>query len=187
MSLLSAIQTEGIQNNSYESIADHLNATTTVANPEAQTQVPAPVSLEALLTVLNDDEEGNIMLLGNFGEWAGALKKSGTFTLQAELTSIIAASLRSSGSTPRTVVQTISDLIDNEEREALKNVARVLAADDAVSPSFSAITRDTVIAAMDATMPDPNYQANIDGPPLYESYGLSGPITLVMIQEALNS
>lgn len=185
ISLRDAIYAASLEDQPYADIANYFNERPLIDNPEAQQNIPAPLSLEGMLTILTDEEEGNVLLLPGFAEWAGNLKKSTTFTKQAELTAVVAASVVTAGTAPRAVTEVIGGLIDAGQRTALQQITECLAA-DATPPTLGSTTRATILAAIDATIPDPSYQTQIAGPARYESAGLTGPVTTADVQGALN-
>ena len=185
MTLRDAIYAAGIETQSYADIANYFNERPLIDNPETQQNIPAPLSLAGMLTILSDEEEGAVLLLPGFAEWAGNLKKSPTFTKQTELTAVVSASVVSSGVSPHTVTEVVGALIAAGQSTALQQITECLSA-DATPPTLGATTRATILAAIDATIPDPSYQTQITGPARYEAAGLAGPITTADVQGALN-
>lgn len=169
----------------YEEISAHFNSRPMIANPIAQSDIPASLSLEGFLAILTDKEVGKIMGINIFSQWAASLKQNVAFTKQTQLSSVIAAIIQSGNISGFSMVGVANGLVKAGDRTALIALAECLNA-DGVPPTISDETLVALQAAMAAKEPDPNYQPQVQGEPVYSKYGLSKAVTNTMVQEALN-
>lgn len=160
-----ALQTAGGEGRDNVAIAAAINALTTfdeqpltIANPAEQGTVPAPITMPGLLGLVGADF-ANLLASPTFEVWAQGLLQGTPTEGEVNDISLVAAALAES-SAQRNFIQVASYLISSDNRPAIKAFARLLFADSKLSePSQYA-----VIAAVDAMIDQPGYQATIANP-----------------------
>lgn len=163
----------------YPAIAAWLNEEPLVANPKPQQQVAAPLTMTQFADLLSDDEYAAAIQIGKFVDWSAAIltDTSTSLTSKANVRTANRAIAEINVSGQEDFLRVVTRLVEVGDRDALKAISRVM--ED--RGLLSSATRTTLETALDTTIPDPSYQAQIKGLSLAAQNGL-GVITAEQVQ-----
>jgi uncharacterized small protein (DUF1192 family) len=178
------------QNNltgTYQEIAIALNIRPQIDNPAPQSQIRA-ATMESLFALIPPTEKAALIANRDFSAWiasvflsVAALPDGEDKTKYNAAANLLVQRVIESQDYNRTRIQVLASL--QSEIESLKSFAALLAFDG----TFSADTIALLLAELERTIPDPNYQAKVAGRSLAEAAGISPvPVMPHHVQIALN-
>jgi hypothetical protein len=164
----------------YEVIAAQLNHTPMVANLVPAKFVQRTYDITELLALLQPTELTSVLDISTqvFVTWINTQLKRESFSAKFSAINLLAALAKTATGT-RTVLDSIGELVNRQDRSLLTALVSVLNASGVISSN----TKTVLVEYLGQTMSDPNYEAQIPGLSLGESLGLP-LLTAYDVQEA---
>jgi hypothetical protein len=164
----------------YEAIAAQLNHTPMVANPVPAGFVQHTYDIAELLALLQPTELTSVLDISTqvFVTWINTQLKQESFSAKFSAINLLAALAKTATGT-RTVLDSIGELVNRQDRSLLTALVSVLNASGIISSN----TKTVMVVYFGQTISDPNYEAQVPGKSLGESLGLP-LLTAYDVQEA---
>ena len=172
-------------------VAAYLNTRPLIPNSEPQGTVSAPITLVELLSLLTPQEVLAVNRINDTSEWLNGLGNSLPSSLTPQDQEILLGKILQLFTAISTtnvgygqpLPTAVRILINIDHRTALQLVVDILR----LSGTISAASETALTTAISSTIPDPDYEPQIPGPPRYEAMGLPGPAwTPERVQEAIS-